>query len=117
MMLGQVQQLEVPEGWERWAALVEEAGIEWVGAPGLEPMAALERWAEVAWVISSEVSWDPAVSGEDPEADQLVCSGVRALVLQGDYQMWDEGLQDAPLLWVWGLQDEKEAEVWLEEEH
>lgn len=64
-------------------------------------------------MISSEVSWDLAVWGVDPEAARMACFGVQewVLVLQGDYQVQVGGPQDAPLLWVWGLRDEQEEEV------
>lgn len=63
--------------------------------------------------MSSEASWDLAVWGVDPEGVQTVCFGAqeRVLELQGDYQVRAVGLQDAPLLWVWGPQDEQEEEV------
>lgn len=65
---GPQQHGEAPEGWERLAAWVQGAEIVWVGAGGLEREFELERQqAEVAWVISSEVSWDLAVWGGDLE--------------------------------------------------
>lgn len=104
------EQTEAPAGQVRWAALVEGAGLVWVVAVEVAWEAALATWTGAAWVMSSEASWDLAVSGVDPEGVQMVCFGVqeRVLVLRGDYQVRVVGPQDAPLLWVWGPQDEQE---------
>lgn len=107
------EQAEGTAGQVRWAALVEAAGLVWVGAVEVGLEAALATWTGAAWVMSSEASWDLAVWGVDPEGVQTVCFGAqeRVLELQGDYQVRAVGPQDAPLLWVWGPQDEQEEEV------
>lgn len=63
-------------------------------------------------MMSSEASRDLAVSGVDPEAAQTVCFGVQqwVSVIQDDYLVRVEELQDAPLLLVWGPRDEQEEE-------
>lgn len=107
---------EASEEQVRWAALVEGAGIVWVGAVGVGLEAERATQTEAAWVMSSEALRDLAVSGVDPEAAQTVCFGVQQWVLElrDDYLVRVEGLQDAPLLWVWGPRDEQEEEVWPE---
>lgn len=107
---------EASEEQVRWAALVEGAEIVWVGAVGVGLEAERATQTEAAWVMSSEALRDLAVSGVDPEAAQTVCFGVQQWVLElrDDYLVRVEGLQDAPLLWVWGPRDEQEEEVWPE---
>ncbi len=59
------EQAEAPVGQVRWAALVEGAGLVWVGSVEVAWEAALATWTGAAWVMSSEASWDLAVSGVD----------------------------------------------------
>lgn len=57
------EQAEAPAGQVKWAALVEGAGFVWVGAVEVAVAAALATRTGAAWVMSSEASWDLAVSG------------------------------------------------------